>query len=217
MFVPPAGGARPDPDAALVEPLRAGDEAAFRALLARYHRAVVRVVATVVRREAVAEEIAQEAWLRVARSIGSFDGRGSLRAWIFRIAINAARARAGREAREIPASSLAEDDASAEPTVDPARFHGEGRWVGHWSAPPGAWPRPDARLLSAELVALIGRAIDELPPLQRQVITLRDTQGLDADETCAIVGVSEANQRVLLHRARARVRAVLDSHLRGSA
>jgi RNA polymerase sigma-70 factor, ECF subfamily len=205
-----------DADAALVERLRAGDEAAFRALLGRYHRAVVRVIGAVVRRPAVAEEIAQEAWISVVRGLSGFDGRGSLKGWIFRIAINAAKARVAREAREIPASSLGDDgdDGGGEPAVDPARFQDEGRWVGHWSAPPAPWP--DERLLSAETRALIAREIDALPPLQRQVITLRDTQDLEADETCGILGITEANQRVLLHRARSKVRQALELHLRGA-
>ena len=210
----PAGVARVDLDADLLERLRTGDQDAFRTLLRRHHRAVVRVVGAVVRREAIAEEVAQEAWISVVRAIGGFDGRGSLRGWIFRIAINAARARATREAREIPASSLGDGDEDGEPTVDPARFQGEGRWAGHWSAPPVPWP--DERLLSAETHALIAREIDALPALQRQVITLRDTQDLDADETCTILGITEANQRVLLHRARAKVRQALDHHLRGT-
>jgi RNA polymerase sigma-70 factor (ECF subfamily) len=212
----PSGAARVDPDADLLDRLRAGDQDAFRVLLRRHHRAVVRVAGAVVRREAIAEEIAQEAWISVVRAIGTFDGRGSLRGWIFRIAINAARARAAREAREVPASSLGDDADDAEATVDPARFHHEGRWIGHWSAPPVPWPRPDERLLSAETHALIAREIDALPALQRQVITLRDTQDLDAGETCTILGITEANQRVLLHRARAKIRQALDLHLRGT-
>jgi RNA polymerase sigma-70 factor (ECF subfamily) len=202
-------------DAELVERLRAGEEDAFRTLLRRHHRAMVRVIAAVVRRPAVAEEIAQEAWINVMRGLSGFDGRGSLKGWIFRIAVNAAKARVAREAREIPASSLGDDDDSAEPVVDPSRFQDEGRWVGHWSAPPAPW-QPDERLLSAETRALISRAIDELPPLQRQVITLRDTQDLDADEVCSILGITDANQRVLLHRARSKVRQALELHFRGA-
>jgi RNA polymerase sigma-70 factor (ECF subfamily) len=213
----PGGG--DDAGADLVERLRAGDEDAFRALLRRHHHGVVRVIAAVVRRPAIAEELAQEAWINVVRGLAGFDGRGSLKAWIFRIAINAAKARVAREAREIPASSLGDDDdgdgGDGDPTVDPARFQTDGRWVGHWSVPPAPW-QPDEQLLSAETRALIARAIDELPPLQRQVITLRDTQDLDADETCSLLGITEANQRVLLHRARSKVRQALELHLRGA-
>src|SRR5678815_1531895 len=125
-------------DAELVERLRAGEEDAFRTLLRSHHRAMVRVIAAVVRRPAVAEEIAQEAWINVMRGLNGFDGRGSLKGWIFRIAVNAAKARVAREAREIPASSLRDDgdDTGGEPAVDPARFQEAGRWVGHWSVPP---------------------------------------------------------------------------------
>jgi RNA polymerase sigma-70 factor (ECF subfamily) len=210
----PAASPAAGDDAELVARLRAGDEDAFRALLRRHHRAMVRVIGAIVRRAAVAEEIAQEAWINVMRGLDGFDGRGSLKGWIFRIAVNAAKSRAAREAREIPASSLGDDDDGGESAVDPARFQDEGRWVGHWSAPPVPWP--DERLLSAETRALIARAIDALPALQRQVIALRDTQELDADETCSILGITEANQRVLLHRARSKVRQALETHLRGA-
>lgn len=215
---PAAAGA--DGDADLLDRLRTGNADAFRTLLRRHHRAVVRVVGAIVRREAIAEEVAQEAWLSVVRNIHAFDGRGTLKGWIFRIAINAAKARAPREAREVPASSLGgadEESEGGEATVDPARFNEEGRWVGHWSAPPVPWPQPDERLLSAETHAVITRAIEALPALQRQVITLRDTHDLDAAETCGILGITEANQRVLLHRARAKVRQALDLHLRGAS
>ncbi len=203
-------------DAEFVARLRAGDEEAFRALLRCHHRAVVRVIDAVVRRTAVAEEIAQEVWINVVRGLAGFDGRGTLKGWIFRIAVNAAKARAAREAREVPTSSLGEDDDNddGEPAVDPGRFQVEGRWVGYWSAPPPPWP--DERLLSAETRALIAREIDALPTLQRQVITLRDTQDLDAAEACNILGITEANQRVLLHRARSKVRQALDLHLRSA-
>jgi RNA polymerase sigma-70 factor (ECF subfamily) len=210
---PSAAGSPVDVDAALVERLRARDEAAFCTLLRRYHRTMVRLAGAFVKRDAVAEEIAQEAWIGVLKGLDGFEGRSSFKSWIFRIAVNAAKARVGREQREVAASSLGDDRG---PTVDPARFHDDGRWVGHWSVPPAPWPQPDQQLLSAETGALIARAIDQLPPLQRQVIALRDTQGLDADETCAILGVTEANQRVLLHRARAKVRAALEQHFRGT-
>lgn len=202
---------RTDDDDGLLDRLRAGDEAAFAALLRRHHRAVVRVIAAFVRRDAVAEELAQEAWLAVVRGLAGYQGRGSLKAWILRIAVNTAKARNPREVREVPASSLGGDDDEAEPTVDPARFHADGRWVGHWSAPPVPWP--DAQIHGAETRALVAGAIAELPALQRQVLTLRDGEGLDADEICALLGVTAANQRVLLHRARARVRAVLERTL----
>jgi RNA polymerase sigma-70 factor, ECF subfamily len=203
-------------DARLVERLRARDEAAFRELLRRYHRSMVRLAGAYAKSEAVAEEVAQEAWIGMLKGLDGFEGRSSFKAWLFRIAVNAAKARAAREARHVPISSLgAEDD--GEPAVDPSRFAEEGRWVGHWTDPPAPWARPDEQLLSAETRALIAREIDALPPAQRQVITLRDMQEMDADETCEILGVTEANQRVLLHRARSKVRQAIEAHLRGAS
>lgn len=203
-----------DPDAELLARMRAGDTAAFALLLRRHHKAVVRAIGAFVRRDAVVEELAQEAWLAVVRGLPGFEGRGSLRSWIVRIAVNTAKARNPREVREVPASSLGDED-DATPTVDPARFHADGRWVGHWSAPPTPWP--DEQVHAAETRAAVERAIAELPAAQRQVFTLRDGLGLDADETCALVGVSAANQRVLLHRARARIRAILERTLGGAS
>ena len=213
-----------DDDRELVARLRTGEAAAFAELLRRHHRAVVRVIGALVRRDAVVEELAQEAWLAVVRGLATFDGRGSLRGWIVRIAANVAKARNPREVREVPASSLSpgggasdgddDDDGVASATVDPARFHQDGRWAGHWSAPPAPWP--DAAVGGAEARALLARALDELPPLQRQVLTLRDDQGLDADETCALLALSPSHQRVLLHRARARLREVLERTLGGA-
>lgn len=199
-----------DPDAALLVQLRAGDRTAFTALLRRHRGAVRRVIRAFVRRDAIAEELAQETWLAVARGLPGFEGRGTLRGWILRIAVNTARARNPREVRELPASALG-DAGDATPTVDPARFHEDGRWVGHWSAPPTPWP--DARLHTAALRALLEQAIDALPPLQRQVFVLRDGQDLDAGETCALLELSPVHQRVLLHRARASVRAAIERHL----
>jgi RNA polymerase sigma-70 factor (ECF subfamily) len=183
-IAPPAmehapAAASADGDADLLDRLRAGEADAFRTLLRRHHRAVVRVVGAIVRREAIAEEVAQEAWLSVVRHLHAFDGRGTLKGWIFRIAINAAKARAPREAREVPASSLGGDDdeseGGGEATVDPARFNEEGRWVGHWSAPPVPWP--DAQLRGAETRALIEQAFDELPPLIRRCRGRNPTSG----------------------------------------
>lgn len=202
-------------DDPLVERLRARDEAAFRALLQRHHRAVVRLAGAYVRSAAVAEEVAQEAWIGVLQGLSGFEGRSSFKGWLFRIAVNIAKNRAQREARHLPASSL--DGEGDEPTVDPARFNEEGRWVGHWSDPPVPWPEPEAHLLAAETRALIAREIDGLPPTQRRVITLRDVEDLDAEETCEILGITEANQRVLLHRARARIRQALERHFRGAS
>jgi RNA polymerase sigma-70 factor (ECF subfamily) len=205
-----------DDDGSLVERLRHRDEAAFNALLSRYHRATVRLAGTFVRSQAVAEEAAQEAWIAVLRGIDGFRGQCSFKGWLFQIVSNTAKRRALREARSIPLSALgADDDDADEPSVDPGRFHGSGRWEGHWSAPPARWAEPEERLLAGEVRALACKAIEALPPLQRQVITIRDIEGCTSEEACGILGITEANQRVLLHRARSRVRRALDAHLGG--
>jgi RNA polymerase sigma-70 factor (ECF subfamily) len=204
-----------DDDGSLVERLRLRDEAAFNALLSRYHRATIRLAGTFVRSQAVAEEAAQEAWIAVLRGIDGFRGQSSFKGWLFQIVSNTAKRRALREARSIPISALCADDEGDEPSVDPARFHGSGRWEGHWSAPPQRWAEPEERLLAGEARALVCKEIEALPPLQRQVITIRDIEGCTSEEACAILGITEANQRVLLHRARSRVRRALDAHLGG--
>jgi RNA polymerase sigma-70 factor, ECF subfamily len=206
-----------DVDSLLIERLRARDEGAFKMLLHRYHRAAVRLAGAHVKSEAVAEEVAQEAWLAVLSGVAGFEGRSSFRTWLFRIVVNAAKRRGAQEARSLPVSSLLEEaEECAELAVDPNRFNATGRWEGHWSSPPTPWNQPEERLLSAELRALIGQEIDALPSLQRQVITLRDIQECSAEETCEILGITEANQRVLLHRARSKVRRALEVHWQGA-
>jgi RNA polymerase sigma-70 factor, ECF subfamily len=200
-------------DARLLEGLRAGDEAAFVALMREYGVGMLRVAMMYVSSRAVAEEVVQEAWLGVLKGIGRFEGRSSLKTWLFRIVANTAKTRGMRESRSIPFSSLG-DDASDEPTVDPERFLGSGeRFPGHWALPPQAWA-PEGRLLSQEAFDVIQREIDRLPPAQRAVITMRDLQGFTSEEVCNALDVTETNQRVLLHRARARVRAALEEYMR---
>src|SRR5439155_3735566 len=191
-------------DARLVEGLRSGDEAAFRALRREYVSAMLRVAQMYVSSRAVAEEVVQEAWLGVLKGIGRFEGRSSLKTWLFRIVANTAKTRGIREARSVPFSALG-DDGGDEPTVDPDRFLGSGeRFPGHWAAPPQAWA-PEGRLLSQEVLDVIEREIDRLPPAQRAVITMRDVQRLTSEEVCNALDLTETNQRVLLHRARAKV------------
>jgi len=199
----------------LVAALRQGDEPAFLALVRRFHSAMLRVARVFVNSDAVAEEVVQEAWLAVLEGIGAFEGRASLRSWMFSIVANRARSRAVREARSEPFSSF--EDPEGEPTVDPARFHppDHPRWPGHWCSPPERWA--EEQLLVHETVELTKRAIDTLPPAQRQVIVLRDVEGCSPEEVCETLGVSDGNQRVLLHRARAKVRAMLEPHLRRTA
>jgi RNA polymerase sigma-70 factor (ECF subfamily) len=194
----------------LLRRLRDGDEAAFAELVDAYGRGMLRVAQSFVRSRAAAEEVVQDAWLGVLRGLDRFEGRSSLKTWIYRILVNTAKTRGVREARSIPFSALAGGD---EPAVEPERFFGPDHphAPGGWSAPPSEWP-PE-RLEAKETRELIDATIAELPPLQRQVITMRDVEGFSADETCNALEISESNQRVLLHRARARVRRALERHM----
>jgi len=191
--------------------LRSGDEGAFLELVGKNHAAMVRVARAFVRSDAVAEEVAQESWLAVLEGLGGFEARSSLRSWIFSIVANRARTRAQRESRFEPVASFEEQEEA--PAVDPSRFLPQDSplFPGNWSSPPQAWP--EERLLMRETLELAGRAIDELPPAQRQVIVLRDVEGCSAGEVCEALDLSEGNQRVLLHRARSKVRGALESHL----
>lgn len=188
---------------ALLERLRAGDEQAFEALVNRHDGALRRVARTLVRTESTADDVVQETWLGVVRGLGSFEGRSSLRTWIFRILVNTARTRAAREARNLPFSAL---EAEEHPAVEPTAFGTDGRWI---SAPARLEADPETGLLSGELRQHLLRAVDGLSPDQRAVITLRDLVGFSAPEVCELLDLSDGNQRVLLHRARARVRAAL--------
>jgi RNA polymerase sigma-70 factor (ECF subfamily) len=149
----------------------------------------------------------------VLEGLRTFEGRSALKSWIFAIVANCARSRGERDKRMVPLSSLApeEDDG---PAVPPERFLGEShpRWAGHWSRPPEAWS--DEQLVSRETLQAIARAMEALPPMQRAVMTMRDVEGLESGETCQVLGISEANQRVLLHRARSKVRGALEGYLR---
>jgi RNA polymerase sigma-70 factor (ECF subfamily) len=199
-------------DAEIVEALRAGDEATFAMLVAQYGASMLRVAQMYVRTRAVAEEVVQDAWLGVLRGIGSFEGRSSLKTWIFRILTNTAKTRGEREGRSIPFSALEGDDDEA--AVGPDRFQSEGRWAGHWAAPPSPWTDiPENRLLSTETREVVTRAIAALPPAQATVITMRDVEGFDSEDVCNVLEISETNQRVLLHRARSKVRRALEDYL----
>lgn len=193
-------------DARLVEGLRAGDEAAFVELVHMYGPAMLRVAQMYVSSRAVAEDVVQEAWLGVLKGIDRFEGRSSLKTWLFRIVANTAKTRGVREARSIPFSSF-DDDSGREPAVDPSRF----TRLGHWGIPPRAWP--EDRLLAQETFGVIEDAIERLPPSQRAVVTLRDIEGWSAEEVRNAFELSETNQRVLLHRGRAKVRRALEQYL----
>ena len=192
----------------LLDGLRAGDEAAFGTLVRLHGPAMLRVAQLYVRSRAVAEEVVQEAWIGVLDGVGRFEGRSSLKTWIFRILANKAKTRAVREGRTIPFSAL---DAG-EPAVDPDRFRGpEDRYPGHWASPPSGLP--EERLLESETLSLVDREIEKLPPAQALVVTMRDVEGFDSDEVCNALDISETNQRVLLHRARSKLRNALEEYV----
>jgi RNA polymerase sigma-70 factor, ECF subfamily len=195
---------------ALVAALRAGDEAAFAALVDRYSPSMIRVAQGYVRTRAVAEEVVQEAWLGVLKGLDRFEGRSSLRTWVLTIVANIARTRAVREARSVPFSSFEVE--ADDPAVEAERFRGaDDPFPGHWWTYPSDWPQE--RLLARETLELVREAIEALPEAQRLVITLRDVAGCTPEEVCEALGVSDGNQRVLLHRARARVRAKLERYV----
>jgi len=209
-------GHRPDneDERALVAALRRGEERAFVELVGRHGASLLRLARTFVGDRAVAEEVVQETWLAVLNGIDRFEGRSSLKTWIFQILSNRAKTRAVRERRSAPFSSLAEakDDEAA---VDADRFRPDGdRWVGHWAAAPSDWSHlPEERLLDRETLARVQEAIHTLPPRQAEVLVLRDVEGWDPEEVCAALDISDGNQRILLHRARSKVRAALELYL----
>ena len=202
-------------DLYLVEQLRSGNEAAFVSLIDRYASTMLRLAMVYVRARAIAEEVVQETWMAVLEGLNRFEGRSSLKTWLFRILTNCAITRAQREGRSIPFSSLeAIGSDHAEHAVDPDQFlPADHRWSGHWVSFPSNWQEvPEERLLSQETRAHLEKAINALPPSQREIIILRDIEGWSSVEACGFLGISEVNQRVLLHRARSKVRTVLESY-----
>jgi RNA polymerase sigma-70 factor (ECF subfamily) len=201
----------------LIEGLRAGDEAAFEQLVNRYGASMLRLATTIVGSRAVAEEVVQETWLAVLQGIERFEGRSSLKTWLFRILTNRARTRGEREGRTVPFSSLADaaEVDGEEPAVEPDRFYGSGHPnAGLWVDLPQRWAdTPERRLLSREVQDRVAEAIAALPPSQRAVISLRDVEGWSSEEVCNVLDLSETNQRVLLHRARTKVRRALETYL----
>jgi RNA polymerase sigma-70 factor, ECF subfamily len=188
-------------DTELLRRLRAGDEQAFVILVRRYHDAMLRLASSFVPSRAVAEEVVQDTWMGVVRGIGGFEERSSFRTWLFRILVNRARTTGERERRSIAVGT-------AEPAVDRSRFDAAGGWV----SPPEQWVEDiDDRLRADKLAGRIRSAIEELPARQREVVTLRDVDGLSSDEVCHVLDISDGNQRVLLHRGRSRVRQVLET------
>jgi RNA polymerase sigma-70 factor (ECF subfamily) len=184
----------------LLERLRARDEQAFAALVREWSPSMLRLARMYVADRAAAEEVVQEAWLGVLQGIDRFEGRSSLKTWVYRILVNRAMTKGAREARSTP---------FAEPAVDPVRFTA----AGAWASPPLRWDeQPELALRSSETLSVVRAAIEALPPLQRLVITMRDLEGFGAEETRNALDLTETNQRVLLHRARAKVRTALEEH-----
>lgn len=195
----------------LVADLRAGKEDAFAALIERYYAPMLRVARNYVATAEAAEDVVQDTWMGVIAGIDRFEGRSSLKTWLFRILVNRAQTRGEREGRTRPFSSIVGETGSAEASVPAERFFETGRWAGFWASPLHGAERPEDQLLAAEARAMIEAAIDELPASQRLVITLRDVQGFSAEEVCELLSISSANQRVLLHRARSHARQALDA------
>jgi RNA polymerase sigma-70 factor, ECF subfamily len=195
--------------------LRQGDETAFTQLVEQYHMSLVRLARIYVQDTTTAEEMAQETWLAVLHGLDRFEGRSSLKTWIFTILTNKAKTRSQRENRTLSYTDL-EESLQAKPSVDPKRFNDPSadKYPDHWAAPPESWAGiPEDKFLSEETMNLIRETIDTLPENQRLVITLHDRDELSPQEICNILGISETNQRVLLHRARARVRQALEDYL----
>jgi RNA polymerase sigma-70 factor (ECF subfamily) len=190
-------------DAALVDRLRDGDESAFVTLVGRYHEPMVRLARSMVSSEAVAEEAVQDTWLGVVRGIERFEGRSSIKTWLFRILVNRARTAGAREERSVPLD--------AEHAVDPAHFDA----AGQWAEPVQRWRQEfDDRMESAVWAPILRSALEQLPARQRTVVVLRDVEGLSSDEVCSVLGISGGNQRILLHRGRSRMREMLDADMR---
>jgi RNA polymerase sigma-70 factor, ECF subfamily len=206
-------------EGALLEALRQGDENAFSSLVDRYHPSLLRLARIYVSSDSIAQEVVQETWLRVLRGIRTFEGRSSLRTWIFRILINRAKTHAEREGRSVSFSSLGGSSADAPGhSVEPERFlpgdHPD--CPGQWASPPKSWGQsPEERLLAQEILARIREVVESLPAAQREVILLKDVEQFTSDEVCSILSITSANYRVLLHRARSRVRRALEGYLSG--
>ena len=195
-----------EPDAELLRRLRAGDEQAFVALVERYNGSMLGLALSFVPSRAVAEEVVQDTWLAVLRGLAAFEGRSSLRTWMFSILVNRARTTGTREQRSIPVADTG-------PVVDASRFGPDGRW----SAPPEHWiEEAEDRIEAGKLADLLRAGLGGLPGRQREVVLLRDVEGMSSAEVCQVLAISEANQRVLLHRGRGKLRQFLEAELGGS-
>lgn len=202
------------PEYAVVRALLDGDEQAFSRLVSTHHGALQRVARSYLRTEAAADEVVQETWMALLDGLPRFQGRSSLKTWLFRVLANRARTRARKEGRSVPVSSLGSADDSGGPALDPDRFTTQGMWA---RAPVEFGGAPDSFADRAEIRLHIRRAVATLPDRQRVVITMRDLEGLSSDEVCNVLAISATNQRVLLHRARTKVRAALERFVLGEA
>jgi len=193
-----------DSDAELVRRLRSGDEHAFTGLVERYHQPMLQLAASFVPNLAVAEEVVQDTWLAVLRGLDGFEGRSSLKTWLFRILVNRARTTGSKEQRSVPV-------ADPEPAVDQSRFDG----AGGWADPPEHWiEAAEGRVEAGKLAHRVRAWIDDLPARQREVVLLRDVEGMSSEEVCTVLSLTEGNQRVLLHRGRSRLRQLFEDEFR---
>lgn len=219
VLASPAG--HPEPgmsaeDHRLLAALRGGDEQSFTAIVTRYHEMMVRLAMAYVPSRAVAEDVAQEAWLGVLQGLDRFEGRCSMKSWIFTILTNRARTRGQREGRSAPFSSITAAGGENESAVDMDRFFSTGQngTAGRWVSQPTNWDEmPEERLMGSEVRAVVTAAVEGLPQSQQAVITLRDIEGFSAEEACNVLGITETNQQVLLHRARSKVRRAVEAYL----
>lgn len=213
---------RPDDEAALVARLRQRDERAFASIVDSYSPAMLRVARSYVRTRELAEDVVQETWIGVIKGLNGFEGRGSLRSWVFTVLINTAKKRGQREHREQQARHPVNEVGTGNEvgTVDPRRFESAGDpWAGHWrdGAQPHQFPvTPEDSALHNELLAVAREELDKVPERQRNVVTLRDIVGLESEEVCELLAITPANQRVLLHRGRAAIRLALENYLTGT-
>jgi RNA polymerase sigma-70 factor (ECF subfamily) len=198
-------------ESALIAALRTGDDAVFTQLVDQYSPSMLRIARGYVKSHESAEEVVQDVWIAVVKGIAKFEGRSSIRTWLFAVLVNVAKARAIRERRDAEHTVAA----FTGPTVDPARFRPAGDQLpGHWKEPPASFPQtPEGSVLDKELIAIAEREIERLPESQRIVVSLRDMLGFDSNEVCELLSISKANQRVLLHRGRAAVRQELEDYL----